>query len=133
MMRWFFDVVSIQYGGQFGQPLTLNTHAHPLALHNGANALIELDGWFVPLEDTPVQTSAIHGHDLLRQLNQQTLSIPSFPLALLDVQVLEVDARFGAPCAVVVEIQCNAGFDAFRRSQYQTSGRLGGGDGFGCC
>lgn len=101
-------------------------------MHDGANALVEIDGWFVPLEHAPVQPTSVHRDHFLGELNQQLFAVPLLALALPDVQVLEVDARLGAPGAVVVEIQSDPGFNALWCSQNEASGRLCRGYGLGC-
>jgi len=122
------------------QRLPINPHAHPLIHHRRPHGLplIELDAWPVPLQDTPLQPASLHLHYFPRQLRQQEPRIPLPPLGLPDEQVLEVDPRRGAPGAVVVEIERQAGDGLLRRDQQQAArgprrgrGLAGEGDGLG--
>ena len=97
--------------GQRVQLLPLNPQPNPLLLLASPDlrTLIKLQTRFIPIQTTPLQPLAIDLERLLCQLLEQRLAVPLIPVALLDEQILEVDARHASPGAVVVEVERHAG------------------------
>ncbi len=84
-------------------------HDAPLGLHAGAEAVVDGDGGFVPVEDVPLEAWAAFVDRDLRETSQQGAANSLPAQRGCDVEVFKADAVMAEPGGVAVEEECEAG------------------------
>src|SRR4051812_35265199 len=91
------------YAGEPVQSLSRHPVHAPVAHGYGADRFVELDGWFVPVENGPLQPSAAALFGQPREAREHRFSYPPSTELGPDVDVLQVDTRLSQKGREVVE------------------------------
>src|ERR1700722_3631034 len=85
-----------------------DAHAFPLGLHNGAHLMVEVDGWLVPVEDTPFEAGTAFGYGDCGDTGEERFADALAAISRANEEVFDVDACVPGPCGVAVEVESEA-------------------------
>ena len=106
-------VVLLAAFGEGAEFLAGEAHNAPVGGHLGAHLIVEVDGVFVPVEDVPLQAGAAFNDGDGGDLAKEGFADALVAEGGVDEEVFEVDAVVALPGGVVVEVEGEAGGDAF--------------------
>jgi len=90
-------------GGELRQGITADSLHGPFVHADGSDGTVEADGRLVPVKDRPFEAPVPALHAYLGECLQQCPAVAVAPLALVDDQILEVNAVAAGPRGVVQE------------------------------